>query len=515
MGSFFGGFLSVLRRNVWVLAAFLIPLAIRSVPEVLSWFYPLGLDTLNLVPQIQSGTVFSWGLVGFLHTTEMFTFFATMLYNLTGNLVFTLKFFGPVLLAVLCGMLFIYARKALQWGNWKSLLVSVLVATYFVALRDSWDLYRQTLGLIFLVATLISLASLRSPSKYYVAGMFMVLTVLSHELASVILFVIILVETSRLLVKKSVRESAYLLGSAVLAGGVFLFQRVSFSTSGFGAFSVPASYVASGPSVSLALFMAGLLVYCYVLILPLVLVGLVGFKASPLHYWAVLCVGIVVLLMVNPNLPLYFWNRWVYLLVYPLLFFAVHGLENIWKFWSSHKSKIRFLAPKVFVVAYLVLLLSLSGFYLAVAPERQISFFSTDNAYLSFIPSSMLQNTLPISDNPSLVNCFDWINSNTSVDSVVVIHYALQDLADIYVKGRLIVPVYQNPSMWVYLNNESALAGGMVDAAKTAISSGNSSAYTVWWVSGQGWYGIPSLPSSFREVYTSGSMAVYSYNTDD
>ena len=249
MGSFFGGFLSVLRRNVWVLAAFLIPLAIRSVSEVLSWFYPLGLDTLNLVPQIQSGAVFSWGFVGFLHTTGMFTFFATLLYNLTGNLVFTLKFFGPVLLAVLCGMLFIYARKALQWGNWKSLLVSVLVATYFVALRDSWDLYRQTLGLIFLVAALISLASLRSPSKYYVAGVFMVLTVLSHELASVILFVIILVEASRLLVKKSGRESAYLLGSAVLAGGVFLFQRVSLSTSSFGAFSVPANYVASGPSV--------------------------------------------------------------------------------------------------------------------------------------------------------------------------------------------------------------------------------------------------------------------------
>jgi hypothetical protein len=205
----------------------------------------------------------------------------------------------------------------------------------------------------------------------------------------------------------------------------------------------------------------------------------------------------------------------VYLLVYPLLFFAVHGLDNLWKLWSTYKSKIRRLAPKVFVVAYLALLLALSAFYLAANPQSQIAFFSTDNAYLAFIPSSMLQNTLPISDNPSLVRCFDWINSNTSADSVVVIHYALQDLADIYVKGKLIVPVNQNPSMWVYLNNESALAGGMVDAAQTAISDGNSSAYTVWWISGQGWYGIPSLPPCFHEVYTSGNMAVYSYNADD
>ena len=97
----------------------------------------------------------------------------------------------------------------------------------------------------------------------------------------------------------------------------------------------------------------------------------------------------------------------------------------------------------------------------------------------------------------------------------MVIHYALDDLADIYVKGRLIVPVNQGPSMWGYLQNESALADGMVDAARVALNNGHSAAYTVWWVSGEGWYGIPSLPSSFQEVYRSGNMAVYLYNLDD
>lgn len=508
----FDKFMPFLRRNVWLFAAFLIPLAIRSVPEFLSWPYPLGLDTLNMVPFIQSNAVFSNGILGFLHSTSMFYLFSTPLYDFTGNIVLVLKFFGPVLLAVLCGILFVYAKEALNWANWKSLLVSILVATYYVALRDSWDLYRQTLGLIFLVATLISLAYLRSPSKYYVAGAFMVLTVLSHELASVILFFIILIELAKLFIKKPVGEAAYLFGSAVCAGGVFLFQRVSLSTTNFGDFTVPGIYVASGPSVSLALFMAGLLVYCYALILPLVLAGLVGFKPSPIHYWAFLCVGVVVMLMVNPNLPLYFWNRWVYLLVYPLLFLAVNGLDNIWRFWSNHKSVIKRWAPKVFVAVYLALLLSLSGFYLAEAPSRQIPFFGSVNAYLAFIPSSMLQNTISISDNPSLVQCFNWINANTATDSAVVVHYSLQDLADIYVKNRVIMPVNQGQSMWNYLNNESALAGGMVHAAQTAINSGNSSAYTVWWVNGKGWYNIPSLPSSFQKIYGSGDMAVYVYN---
>jgi hypothetical protein len=336
----------------------------------------------------------------------------------------------------------------------------------------------------------------------------MVLTVLSHELASVILFFVILIEAAQFLIKKSPRDSVYLIGSAAAAGALFTFQRVTLTT---GAYSVPSSSVASGPSVSLALFMAGLLVYCYVIILPLVFVGLVGFRVSAMHYWALLCLGIVLLEMVNPNLLLYFWNRWVYLLVYPLLFFAAQGFERVWKFWSGHKSKIRRLVPKIFAISYLVLLLSLSGFYLAASPENQISFFSKDNPYLAFIPSSMLQNTLPISDNPALVKCFQWINNNTSEDSAVVIHYALYDLATIYISNRAVISVTQG-SMWTYLQNETSLVDGMVAAARVTLNNGPGAVYTVWWVSGKGWYGIPTLPSDFKEVYRSGEMAAYLFD---
>ena len=150
-------------------------------------FFPglilLGWTHLTLFRKSKVVGCFLLGAVGFLQTTGMFFLFTGVLYSLTHDVVFVIKFFGPVLLAVLCCMMFFYARKGLGWGNSKSLLVSVLVATYFVSLRNSWDLYRQTLGLIFLVAALISLKSFRSPHKYYVASVFMVLTVLSHELA--------------------------------------------------------------------------------------------------------------------------------------------------------------------------------------------------------------------------------------------------------------------------------------------------------------------------------------------
>ena len=122
--------------------------------------------------------------------------------------------------------------------------------------------------------------------------------------------------------------------------------------------------------------MGSLLVYCFVLILPLVAIGVVGLKDWFLRFWVVWCLGAVIALMIVPTLPLYFWNRWVYLLVYPLLFFAVEGLDGLWRFWSGHRSKIKRYLPKVVAVVYVGFLLGLSGFYLAASPEHQISFFS-------------------------------------------------------------------------------------------------------------------------------------------
>jgi hypothetical protein len=225
----------------------------------------------------------------------------------------------------------------------------------------------------------------------------------------------------------------------------------------------------------------------------------------------VLCVGIPMLTMLFPTNPLYFWTRWVYLLVYPLLFFAVHGLDKLWRFWSSYKCKVRRLVPKVLAIAYVFLLLALSGFYLAVGPKTQVSFFSTDNSYLVYIPSSMLQNGLPVEDTASFVLCLEWLNNNGVENSVVVEHYALYDLSCIYVKNRQVVCASEGAT-GAFDQNETGIVDGMVWAARKALGNGSDAVYTVWWVSGEGWYKISALPQEFKEVYKSGIMAVYLFD---
>ncbi|MGE5575460.1 MAG: hypothetical protein ACM3UL_04935, partial [Ignavibacteria bacterium] len=157
------------------------------------------------------------------------------------------------------------------------------------------------------------------------------------------------------------------------------------------------------------------------------------------------------------------------------------------------------------------LLLALSGFYMAATPENQISFFSTDNPYLVYFPSSMLQNMVSVEDNPSLVNCFNWISNNSSTDSAVVMHYAFYYLAKIYVPDRVIVNVLNSMSIYEHLQNQTTLVDDMINASSAALHAGNSSVYTVWWIDGKGWYDIASLPSNFEQVYRSGELAVYEF----
>ncbi len=497
-------FWSPLKSNIWLIAAFLVPLAIRSIPELLSWPYPLGLDTLRYIQTIESGVSLA-SASSFVHF-QLFYPMATVLYWLVGNAIIIIKILGPILMGSVAVMMYLYALKGLGWSNFKSFFAALLLSIYFVSLRNSWDLYAQSLALIFLFATLIVLKSSNSPKRFLPAAIFMLLTVLAHQLVSVILFVILGLEAIRkLIVGRQLKDFLFTFIALGLAGALFLFRTYSPTV---GSVVVPSANVTSTASVNLGLYMAGLLLYCYFLLLPFAAVGVLRLKDWVLRFWVVWCVGVVVLLMVAPDLPLYYWNRWVYLLVYPLLFFTVEGLDRLWHFCVNHKVKVRRLAPKAIALGYVILLATLSGFYVATPPENQVPLFSSVNPYLSYIPSSMVQNMLPIQDNSYLVGCLNWVTDNVSDRSVIVAHYAIYDLIKIYDPGLPVVPVSVG-SMWAHIQNQTTLVDGMIDASKAALDAGNSTVYTIWWINGEGWYSISSLPSDFQEVHRSGEIAVY------
>ena len=113
----------------------------------------------------------------------------------------------------------------------------------------------------------------------------------------------------------------------------------------------------------------------------------------------------------------------------------------------------------------------------------------------------MLQNSLSIKDNPSLVNCLNWLNQNTSKSSVVVEHEALFGFVSVYVRDRHIVSIPTDLSIWSNTQNETTIANNVARVARVASDGGRNSVYMVWWIHGEGWYMIPSLTYSFVEIY--------------
>lgn len=500
-------FTASLKRHIWLLAAFFIPLTIRSIPEIISWPYPLGLDTLRYIPAIEAGNSLS-SVLAFVKS-QLFYSFGTLAYWLMGDGIVVIKVFGPLLMGLVATMMYLYARRGLSWSGPKSFLVSLLVAIYFVSLRNSWDLYAQSVGLIFLLATLIMLKSFNKTSYGFMfTSVFMLLTVLSHQLVSVILFFIVAFESMRFLVTKSYRSFIFLSLSLGLSVALFIFRTYSESTASV---VIPSQGGTSEPAFAMASTFVGLMIYGYGLLLPFVTVGLFYLKDWLLRFWIVWCMSAMVLLIMFPSLPLYYWPRWYYFLVYPLLFFAVEGLSKLYHLCAYNQQKVKRSLPKIFAILYVTILLILGGFYVTAAPQTQISFFSSDNPFLVYIPSSLVQNTLPICENPSLVNCFEWLNNNTDQNSAVVMHYALFDLSNIYLHGPLVIYIANPASIYVHTQNQTALVNDMIDASVSALNAGNSTVYTVWWVNGKGWYEIPSLPPAFIEVYRSGQMAVYAF----
>jgi hypothetical protein len=109
----------------------------------------------------------------------------------------------------------------------------------------------------------------------------------------------------------------------------------------------------------------------------------------------------------------------------------------------------------------------------------------------------MLQNTISITDCQDTANILHWFKNNVNASSLLLTHTVFYS--------------------WALLNlNESQIKSyGFDDPEKSAVETsheGYKQIYLIWWINGQGWYGEPTLPSSFHEVYHSGKIAIYLYN---
>jgi hypothetical protein len=481
---------------IFPLLAFIIPLVVRSIPEVLMGPYITGFDTLgfyvpNTLLWLHSGV----NLWDFLQTAPLFYSLFMSIIALGASPVLMLKIISPALLGFLGLSIFAYAKKGLGWPPAKSLLVSFLGTVYFVALRASWDQLREELGLVFLfVALMLLLVNQKDGSwKRHVALFFAsIAVVLSHQLVSIFMFAAIIMTVIHELVGKKLAKSVKLILVSLPAALYFIIVYLSDAAkSGMLGYSATASPLADWTGFasyqSMLISEGGLFLYCFLPLLPLVVVGLWQFSNLQLKSWLLL--SFILLLLPITSVSPY---RWILMLIYPLAFCVAEGASRLKSIkWKRFKFAVRKIA-----ILYLVLSTTIFSFgFIFMGSEKPFFYFSKDfNNFLYQIPSSMLQNTISITDCQNTVDALQWFKNNVNSSGLLLTHTVFNGWALLTLKSNQV----RN-----YGFNDPVIATTEV------ANEGYTQIYLIWWVSGQGWYAQPTLPQQFQEIYHSGKIAIY------
>jgi len=491
----FGEFVKMILQNReirYLLFAFSIPLAVRAIPEVLMGPYLVGFDSIAYYVPF----VYSW----IRHGIDFWVFLADVpflycilaLTALLGvNLVLAIKVVAPLLHGFLALAVYGFSSHALGWSPRKSLLATLLVTLYFVALRVSWDLLRNELALIFLFMALTMIHKGCGDWKGRVLlPLAMILVALSHELVTVILFVIVGTLVLRLLFKREYVEARGLILASLPAVLLFLLIFYAKCKVSSGEFltvllSFPAKESEGWLSLNgfssypdMVVSMVGFLFYCHLLLLPLAMMGAKSLKNFQIKSWTLWSLAAIL----SPVVTQSAWfggYRWVLMLTYPLSFYATDGLTNIK---LNSRRLLVFLILGIFTAAFVAM-----PYGYGVFAFRQ---------YTIYLPSSMLQNSVPLCDCQDTVNALRWLRDNMDKGARLLTHRAFYGWA-------LMMLVEDQVMHYEYGNPERV--------AEEAARLSHDSIYLIWWVNGFGWYGQPTVSSTFREVYRSGRIAIYTY----
>lgn len=485
------------KQYIIPLLAFLIPLTVRSIPELLMGPYLVGFDTLAFyVPSILTWIYDGVNISQFLGGAPLFYIILLSLAALGVPILMALKVLPPLLLGCLALSMYTYANKGLKWSLLKSFFVALLGSLYFVALRVSWDQLRQELGLILLFFFLVMLMRYTKSRKNSASVILLsLLVVISHQLVSVLMFGILICMVLQRSVRRAVPDTVFLILSSLPSALFFILIYVPNSVpTGFQDYtnifeSSLASWLGFTSYPSMVLSEGGLFLYCFLPLLPLVLIGIMRFRNFPLQVWLVLSLILMLIpfAFVSPF-------RWIILLVYPLVFFVADSLTWLRRIkWRCYVFTLRRLA-----ILYLILsTATISLGYILATPQQPFGYFNPQqiNHYSYQIPTSMLQNTVSITDCQDTVNALQWFQANSNKNALLLTHSVFYSWALLSIDNCVI----RNYGF-----------GDPLHAAAAASKEG-SSIYLIWWVNGQGWYNQTSLPSSFLEIYHSGKIAIYSY----
>jgi len=483
---------SAIPRHKLALGAFLIPLMIRSIPEILAGPYPVGWDTIAFyVPNTLDWAAGRTSPMQMLGAAPLMYMISVPVYTISHiNPIMIFKVMGPILYGSMVFALFRFLQLGLKWNGRMALGGALLTSLYFVTLRISWDLYRNMLGLTFILLALPLLENSKSPKTLALLSTLIALAVASDQLTGVVALSLVAARVLTNLLKGQMGGFARLAVTALPGAALFLsIVYVDLFVSGVSLLQGQSSL----PSLDGIGNSLGFLGYAYLPLAPLILLGIGRIRSLELRSWLALCFGLVIVAL----LPFYGLvvtsYRWSLLVDLPVCVLASAGLARIvkanpnsfnWNRWAKRRT----------LPIFSMILVALAILYIALPAQSAFTYYT---AFPDFVPTSMVQDSVPLSDMGSLRIALSWVAGRMGPGDALLTHQAIYGWARAYLPSNdhIINYGYSNP-----------LAG--VVAANLA---GYSTNWVIWWSPGLGWHDQAYLPPGFATVFQNGNMVVYTY----
>ena len=470
------------------MASFLLPLVLRAIPEIIAGPYPIGWDTIAFyVPSTLDWSAGKDGFLFMIGEAPLLYMFSVPAYLVSKvDPVWIFKVLGPVLYGCMIFALFRFLRLGLSWTDRLAFTSSVLTSLYFVTLRISWDLFRNEFGLIFVLLSIPFLARPRDHKSNFILTVLGLLVVASNQFTAVIFLVLVGTRALSLL-RKSFREFLGLFKVAIPGTALFLFMiYAEFVSTGSSFPRQPPLGSTGGVDSSILV-----LVWAYVPVASFAFLGMRKVRNGDLFAW----VGVCVVAALVTSVPM--WGlaalsyRWTILLSIPMMVFATGGICTLSERVQGRIRTITFFQRnllKLFGIGLVVL----ACLYLFLPAQEAFVYYGV---YPSFIPTSMLQSTVPLSDMASLVRSLQWAATNMKPGMALIAN------ATIYGWARDYFPFQDRIVDYGY--------GISTRGMEMAVSAGYSSVIMIWWAYGEGWYGQTPIPNTFVPVHRDGTMEVY------
>ncbi len=464
-------------RYKFALAIFLVSLAIRAIPEVLSGPYPVGFDTISFyVPNTIDWTSMGLSPLETLAASPMMYFFTVPIYLLTKtNPILIYKVAGPALFGALMLATFRFCSIVLSWTEKTSFSATLLASVYFVVLRVSWDAYRVELGLVFFLLGMSAKGGRHSIKMEVLKSILFSAAILSNELVALLVGASIIFDWLRAFG----REAQTLRISQVVPFGVLGLTAFAILQSPMGA---GLSIVNGSPSPSTAFEASTFALYCYWLILPLALLGAQLARNAGISFWLIAC-GLGIGASALPGSLLQsVGDRWVLLLAIPTLLMAFQGYGKLCASLSRRRG------AAILRLSFLVVIVTLATLYSLLPSQAAFPYFAQ---FPNSMPSSLAQSSIPLSDGPYVVQSMKWLSKALDGHSVLIAHLSFYGWARAYLDPRD--------------NVINSLLSPPQDSLDKAAQFTH--VFTVWWTPGNGWYGIHL--SGYSPIMVYGDIAIY------